>query len=48
MQNQDIEQIKSIIDAMNQRYRAKGGAVNFAGIESGKTVKIAPAGYCWR
>jgi hypothetical protein len=48
MRDQDVEQIKSIIEAMNQRYQAKGGAVKFAGIEEGKTVKIAPAGFCWR
>lgn len=44
---QDIEQIKSIIETMSRRYQAKGGNVRFAGIEGG-TIKIAPAGFCWR
>lgn len=44
----DIEQIKSIIENMNQRYQVKGGAITFAGIEGGSTIKIAPAGFCWR
>jgi hypothetical protein len=48
MHDQDIEQIRSIIDAMSRRYQARDGAVTFAGIKDGTTVKIAPAGYCWR
>ncbi len=44
---QDIQRIKDIIDAMSQRYRSKDGAVTFAGVE-GATIKIAPAGFCWR
>jgi hypothetical protein len=43
----DIEQIKEIIETMNQRYHAKNGSVALAGIDGG-TVKIAPAGHCWR
>jgi hypothetical protein len=45
--NNDIEQIKAIIESMNQRYQTRDGSVTFAGVEGG-TVKIAPAGYCWR
>jgi hypothetical protein len=44
---QDIEQIKAIIETMNGRYQGKGGDVRLAGIEGG-TVKIAPGGFCWR
>jgi len=43
----DIRQIKAIIAAAGERYQGKGGDVQFAGIEGG-TVKIAPAGFCWR
>ena len=43
----DIEQIRSIIEAMDQRYQLKGGALRLAGIEGG-TVKIEPSGFCWR
>jgi hypothetical protein len=46
-QAQDIEQIGAIIASLSQRYLVKGGGVQFAGIEGG-TVKIAPAGFCWR
>jgi hypothetical protein len=45
--DQDIERIKEIIQAMSLRYQAKDGAVTFAGVENG-TVKVAPAGFCWR
>jgi hypothetical protein len=44
---QDIELIKTIIEAMSQRYQVKDGAVVFAGLDGG-IVKIAPSGYCWR
>jgi hypothetical protein len=43
----DIEQIRSMIDALSQRYQGKGGDVRFAGIEGG-TIKVAPTGFCWR
>lgn len=45
--DQDIERIKTIIDERNQRYAPKGGSVLFAGIQD-ETVKITPAGFCWR
>lgn len=45
--DQNIEQIKTIIAEMGQRYQGKGGDVQFDGVEGG-TVKIAPAGFCWR
>jgi len=45
--DQDIERIKSIIEEKNQRFQAKGGTVVFAGIEN-TTIKITPAGFCWR
>ncbi len=45
--DRDIERIKGIVEEMNRRYQAKDGAVAFAGIDGG-TVKIAPAGFCWR
>jgi hypothetical protein len=45
---QDIEQIKMIVETMGQRYLSKGGNIEFAGIENGTTVKIMPAGFCWR
>ncbi len=47
MQEKDIEQIKSIIGTMSQRYVAKGGDLQLAGID-GDTVKIKPSGFCWR
>lgn len=47
MQEQDIEQIKTIIETMSRRYEGKGGDVRYAGVDGG-TVKIAPAGFCWR
>jgi len=43
----DIEQIKTIIAEMSSRYRTKDGEVTFAGVDGG-TVKISPAGFCWR
>jgi hypothetical protein len=43
----DIEQIKSIVGTLSQRYQGRGGDVRFAGVEGG-IVKIAPAGFCWR
>lgn len=45
---QDIERIKSIVAEMSAKYRGKGGEVRYAGIEDGDTVRIAPAGFCWR
>jgi len=42
-----IEQIKAIIAEVGKRYQSKGGDVQLAGIEGG-TVKISPAGFCWR
>jgi hypothetical protein len=45
---QDIEQIKSTIDAMSKRYQGKGGDIQFAGIEDGTIVQITPGGFCWR
>jgi hypothetical protein len=47
VQEQDIERIKAIIQTMGERYQVKGGDVQLAGIEAG-TVKISPAGFCWR
>ncbi len=48
MENQaDIVRIREIIEAASLRYQAKDGAVTFAGVENG-TVKVAPAGFCWR
>lgn len=47
MLEQDIEKIKVIIEARNQRYASKDGSVQLAGVEGG-TVKIAPSGFCWR
>ena len=43
----DIEQIKSIINAVAMQYQAQGGDIRFAGVEGG-VVKIAPGGFCWR
>jgi len=45
--DRDIEQIKDMIEERNQQYASRGGSVVLAGIEDG-TVKIAPAGFCWR
>jgi hypothetical protein len=45
--DQEIEQIKTIVAEMSRQYRAKDGEVTFAGVDGG-TVKIAPAGFCWR
>ncbi|MDH4161526.1 MAG: hypothetical protein OEW15_02390 [Nitrospirota bacterium] len=47
MQEQDLAKIRAIIEERNVRYAPKGGSVTLAGIEGG-TVKIAPAGFCWR
>ena len=46
-QDQDIEQIQSLIAAVSQRYQGKGGDVSLVGVENG-IVRIAPAGFCWR
>ena len=43
----DIEQIRRIINAVAKRYQVKGGAIRIVGVEGG-TVKIAPGGFCWR
>jgi len=43
----DIERIKEIIEDLNRRYQAKDGSVTFAGTEGG-TIRVAPAGFCWR
>jgi hypothetical protein len=43
----DIERIREIIRNKAQRYQSRMGDVTFAGVEGG-TVKIAPAGFCWR
>lgn len=45
--DQDIERIKAIIEERNKRFAPKGGSVALAGIDGG-TVRIAPAGFCWR
>jgi len=45
--DQNIEQIKTIVAEIGQRYLGKGGNVQFAGVEGG-TVRIAPTGFCWR
>ncbi len=45
--NQDMVRIEEIIAERNARYASRGGSVTLAGIEAG-TVKIAPAGFCWR
>jgi hypothetical protein len=44
---QDIEQIRELIQNKAQRYRSRMGDVTLAGVEGG-TVKIAPTGFCWR
>jgi len=43
----DIEQIRSIVNEVAARYQAQGGDIRFAGVEGG-VVKIAPSGFCWR
>ena len=43
----DVEKIKTIIAEVSQQYKKKDGEVIFAGVDGG-TVKIAPAGFCWR
>jgi hypothetical protein len=45
--DQDIARIKEIVEDLSRRYQAKDGAITFAGIDGG-TVKVAPAGFCWR
>jgi hypothetical protein len=45
--HQDIDRIKTIIAEKNKQYEHRGGDVALAGVEGG-TVKIAPAGLCWR
>jgi len=45
--HQDIERIKAIIAEKNKQYERRGGDVQLDGVERG-TVKIAPAGFCWR
>lgn len=45
--DQDIVRIHEIIEERNRRYASRGGSVTLAGIDGG-TVKIAPAGFCWR
>lgn len=45
---QDVQQIKAIVEMTGQRYLAKGGNIQFAGIENGNTVRVMPAGFCWR
>lgn len=44
---EDIDKIKAIINGKAERFRPRMGDVTFAGVDGG-TVKIAPAGYCWR
>jgi len=43
----DIDKIRMIIAEKNKRFQGRGGEVQFAGVDGG-TVKIAPAGFCWR
>ncbi|HET6363785.1 MAG TPA: hypothetical protein VFG02_01945 [Nitrospirota bacterium] len=43
----DIDKIRSIINAAAKRYEVQGGDIRFLGVEGG-TVKIAPGGFCWR
>jgi hypothetical protein len=43
----DIEQIRRIINAVAKRYQVQGGDIRFVGVDGG-TVKIAPSGFCWR
>jgi pyrimidine operon attenuation protein/uracil phosphoribosyltransferase len=45
--DRDIERIKEIIAEKNKRYQHRGGEVVLAGIDGG-SVKIAPAGFCWK
>ena len=45
--HEDIERIRNIIEEKGRRFMSRGGTVQFAGID-GDTVKIAPAGFCWR
>ena len=44
---QDIEKIREIIVRKGERFKARMGDVVLAGVE-GRTVRIAPTGYCWR
>jgi hypothetical protein len=43
----DSERIRLMIEEQNLRYASRGGSVALAGIE-GSTIKITPAGFCWR
>jgi len=43
----DIEKIKQIIDEERQKYTALGGDIEFVDIKD-RTVRIRPAGICWR
>lgn len=45
--DKDVEKIKTIIEERNKRFASKGGSVQLAGVDGG-TVRIAPAGFCWR
>ncbi|HWR73845.1 MAG TPA: hypothetical protein VN604_11805 [Nitrospirota bacterium] len=45
--NESSERIKTIIEERSRRYAPRGGSISLAAIE-GDTVKIAPAGFCWR
>jgi hypothetical protein len=43
----DIEQIRRIINAVAKQYHVKDGDIRFVGVEGG-IVKISPSGFCWR
>ena len=43
----EIDRIKAMLEEQNHRYASRGGSVVLHGIEGG-TVKIAPAGFCWK
>jgi len=47
VEQHDIEQIRAIIANKAERFKSKAGDVILADVEGG-TVKIAPAGFCWR
>jgi hypothetical protein len=47
MVDQDMERIREIIAKKAERLRSRMGDVTLAGVEGG-TVKISPAGFCWR
>jgi hypothetical protein len=44
---QDLEQIKAVIENVSRKYVNKGGAVRLAAVEGG-TIKVSPTGFCWR